>query len=264
LYKDIFIVGKFRVTGMMFIHLPLILMSLPLFFHKETVAAGLVVSLDETNSRHAIQVLRLKPGEQLELTNGSGFLWLAAIKEAGKKSCTVNILSENFSDRGNKRHVGIAISPIKNAGRFEWFLEKATELGVKDIFPVLCKRTEKSHLRVERMQQILISAMLQSRQVWLPQLHTPMDFEALVKNEGIHHYHHRWIAHCASYEKHHLAKALQPGMQDSFLFIGPEGDFTPEEIFMATNGGYLAVSLGDTRLRTETAGMVGAALMCLL
>jgi 16S rRNA (uracil1498-N3)-methyltransferase len=239
-------------------------MSLTLFYHRETVTVGQSVSLDETNSKHAVQVLRMQPGERMELTNGAGYLWLAEIKEAGKKSCTVDILSQSFSERGNKRHAGIAISPIKNAGRFEWFLEKATELGVQDIFPVLCKRTEKSHLRVERMQQILISAMLQSRQVWLPRLHTPIAFEALVDNKGLHQYHHRWIAHCASYEKHHLARALQPGMQDSLLLIGPEGDFTPEEIFMATNGGYIAVSLGETRLRTETAGVVGAALMCLL
>jgi 16S rRNA (uracil1498-N3)-methyltransferase len=238
-------------------------MEFPLFYHKEG-SVGQIVQLDENNSRHAVQVLRMKQGDRMELTNGAGLLWGAVITETGKKTCKVQIETEAADERKDKRKAGIAISPIKNTGRFEWFLEKATELGVSDIFPLLCHRTEKSHFRFERMQQILISAMLQSRQVWLPRLHDPLVFEAFVKSEITHHYHHRWIAHCASYEKHHLSKAIQPGMQDSLLLIGPEGDFTTEEIFAATNGGYTAVSLGDTRLRTETAGVVGAALLCLM
>lgn len=238
-------------------------MELTLFYHKEG-SVGQEVQLDEINSRHAIQALRMKAGDRMAVTNGLGLLWEAVIKETGKKTCKVHLETEVVDDRKGKRKTGVAISPIKNTGRFEWFLEKATELGVTDIFPLLCHRTEKSHFRFDRMQQILISAMLQSRQGWLPQLHAPIDFDSFIKNEKAHHYQHRWIAHCASNEKHDFAKAIQPSMQDSLLLIGPEGDFTAEEIFAATNGGYTAVSLGDTRLRTETAGVVGATLMCLL
>jgi 16S rRNA (uracil1498-N3)-methyltransferase len=235
-------------------------MQLPFFFHTNA-AIGQPVTLDETTARHVLQVLRMQAGESLQLTNGEGILWTATISEVGKKNCVVRVEKEDVQERQTPRRVGVAISPTKNTSRFEWFLEKATELGVAEIFPLLTQRTERAHFRYDRMRQICISAMLQSRQVWLPVLHQPIPFSVIMKGE--HGFHHRWIAHCENYEKHSLAKVLQPGMEDSLLLIGPEGDFTPEEIFTATNGGYLAVTLGNTRLRTETAGVVGAALMCL-
>jgi 16S rRNA (uracil1498-N3)-methyltransferase len=237
-------------------------MELPYFFQPEG-GIGQKVLLDETNTRHALQVLRMQPGNSMQLTNGLGTLWTGVIEEAAKKKCVVNITGEVFHPRVQVRKSAMAISPVKNASRFEWFLEKATELGIAEIFPLICHRTERTHMRADRLQQICISAMLQSRQVWLPVLHDAMPLAVFLKEKGVA-YHHRWVAHCESYEKHLLAKALQPGMHDSLLLIGPEGDFTPDEIFEATNGGYIGVSLGNTRLRTETAGVVGAALMCLL
>jgi 16S rRNA (uracil1498-N3)-methyltransferase len=200
-------------------------MSLPLFFHAYALQ-GKTALLDENNARHAIQVLRMQPGQALELTDGKGNIFTGEIQEAGKKKCLVTILSQQIIPRLNNREVGIAISPVKNAGRFEWFLEKATELGIKDIYPIICTRTEKIHLRTERMEQILISAMLQSKQAWLPQLHPVMPFETYLGNNSANPYKHCWIAHCVPHEKHSLAKAIQPGMQDSLLLIGPEGDFT--------------------------------------
>jgi 16S rRNA (uracil1498-N3)-methyltransferase len=238
-------------------------MSLPIFFHA-SATVGQMESLDESNARHVVQVLRMQPGEYMQLTNGAGLLWTAIITEAGKKNCAVRIEKEEKHPRRQVRKSAIAISPVKNVNRFEWFLEKATELGVAEIFPVKCKRTEKEHFRLDRLRQICISAMLQSRQTWLPVLHEPIAFHDFLGSAAAHAYHTRWIAHCEGYEKHHLARTLQPGMTDSLLLIGPEGDFTTEEIFEATNGGYIAVSLGETRLRTETAGVVGATLMCLL
>ena len=237
-------------------------MSTPIFFHAHT-HAGDVTALDETSARHATQVLRMQPGDQLQLTNGEGLLWTATLHLASKKQCLVKIEKEEMLKRLIPRKVGLAISPVKNVSRFEWFLEKATELGVAEIFPVKCHRTVKEHFRMERMRQICMSAMLQSRQTWLPILHEPIVFKDFTNSSSAKAYHHRWIAHCENYEKHNLSKILQPAMPDSLLLIGPEGDFTTEEIFEATNGGYIAVSLGETRLRTETAGMVGAALMCL-
>lgn len=237
-------------------------MEVPYFFH-ETASAGQQVNLDENNSRHALQVLRMQPGDLLQLTNGQGILWSGTIASAGKKACVVSIEKEERLPRGVFRKCAVGISPLKNTGRFEWFLEKATELGIAEIFPLLCHRTVREKFRHDRMRQICISAMLQSKQVWLPVLHEPQPYVKFVGGELAHAYHQRWIAHCEGYEKHHLARVLQPGMQDSLLLIGPEGDFTPEEIFEATNAGYVAVSLGQTRLRTETAGVVGAAFLCL-
>jgi len=242
--------------------LPLKGMEVPYFFHK-SAKKGEQVSLDETNSRHALQVLRMQPGDLLQLTNGQGILWSGTISSAGKKSCVVGIEKEEILPRSILRKSAVGISPLKNAARFEWFLEKATELGIAEIFPLLCHRTVRERFRHDRMRQICISAMLQSKQVWLPVLHEPQPYGGFVGSPMAHAYHQRWIAHCEAYEKHLLARVLQPGMHDSLLLIGPEGDFTTEEIFAATNGGYIAVSLGQTRLRTETAGVVGAALLCL-
>lgn len=238
-------------------------MSIPLFFQSVGMV-GQPVMLDEVHSRHALQVLRMQAGDKMELTNGYGLLWAATITDAGKKKCIVQIESETKIERGVSRKVGIAISPIKNTGRYEWFLEKATELGVADIFPLLCHRTERAHFRLDRMKQILISAMLQSRQVWLPVLHDPVPFTTLVNNKSETGYRQKLIAHCEYQEKPPLASVIQPHMQDGLLLIGPEGDFTTGEILEATNGGFKAISLGNTRLRTETAGVAGASLMCLL
>jgi 16S rRNA (uracil1498-N3)-methyltransferase len=242
--------------------LPLSSMEVPYFFH-ESASPGVAVNLDETNSRHALQVLRMQPGDLLQLTNGQGVLWSGTISGTGKKACIVAIEKEEKLPRSVFRKSAVGISPLKNTGRFEWFLEKATELGIAEIFPLLCHRTVREKFRHDRMRQICISAMLQSRQVWLPMLHEPQPYTGFVGSQSAHAYHHRWIAHCEGYEKHLLTSVLQPGMHDSLLLIGPEGDFTTEEIFAATDAGYVAVSLGQTRLRTETAGVVGAALLCL-
>ncbi len=238
-------------------------MSFPIFFQKAG-SAGSLLSLDENSARHVVQVLRMTPGEKIKLTNGAGLVWLAVIVETGKKSCVVRIEHEEVVMRQPLRKSAMAISPVKNVGRFEWFLEKATELGIAEIFPIKCTRTEKEHFRLERLRQICISAMLQSKQAWLPMLHDPVPFHEFLHSPASLAYHHRWIAHCEENEKLHLAKVLQPSMQDSLLLIGPEGDFITEEISKATHAGYVPVALGETRLRTETAGVVGATLMCLL
>lgn len=244
------------------VHITFENMEVPYFFQNDG-GIGRQVALDENNTRHAVQVLRLQAGSEVQLSNGNGKLWTGTIETAAKKNCVVKITEEAVIERNQQRKAAIAISPVKNTARFEWFLEKATELGVAEIFPVICHRTERTHMRLDRLQQICISAMLQSRQVWLPDLHEPLSFNEFLKTRAFG-YHHRWVAHCDTYEKHLLARVLQPGMHDSLLLIGPEGDFTPDEIFSAINAGFSGVSLGETRLRTETAGVVGAALMCLL
>jgi 16S rRNA (uracil1498-N3)-methyltransferase len=239
-------------------------MAFPFFYLEKLTANDSQVTLDEATSRHMVQVLRMKAGEQVQLTNGKGLLAIASLTAADKKTCTVSVESSKMVARPASRRVAIGISPVKNTSRFEWFLEKATELGVHEIFPLLCQRTVKEHFRQERMNTICISAMLQSQQAWLPLLHPPVTYSNFITSApGEYHYHQKWIAHCDDFEKHSLVKVVQPTMKDSLLLIGPEGDFTPQEIMDASVAGFSAVTLGETRLRTETAGVVAATILML-
>jgi 16S rRNA (uracil1498-N3)-methyltransferase len=168
----------------------------------------------------------------------------------------VRIQAASFTPQADGR-VTIAVSLVKNASRFEWFLEKATEIGITEIIPLLCERTERQHFRYDRMNGILISAMLQSQQTWLPMLHEPLKFEHLKM-----HKFEKLIAHCEETEKKSLKKMLSEiEGTDSIILIGPEGDFTSAEIDTAIAEGYKPVMLGETRLRTETAAVVAATLL---
>jgi 16S rRNA (uracil1498-N3)-methyltransferase len=230
-------------------------MSLPFFYQPDLAAATTLLSLGEETSKHCIQVLRMKTGDQLRLTNGLGLFCDARIEAPDRKKAVVAITDVRHSEKPEKR-ICIAISPLKNSARFEWFLEKATEIGITDIQPLLCRRTEQAKIKTERLQGILIAAMLQSQQAWLPNLHSPENFEKYVTAS-------RWkqklIAHCEEDKKQPLQAIANSDA--SLILIGPEGDFTPAEIALALHNGYMPVSLGDTRLRTETAGMVAAALL---
>lgn len=239
-------------------------MALPFFYTTELSKDTTTLALDDATCKHIVQVLRMQAGDPIQLTNGKGFAAVAEIVTASKKSCTVTILSGAFQAIKAKRKIGIAISPLKNASRFEWFLEKASELGVSDIYPLICHRTEREHFRYDRMNAICISAMLQSQQAWLPVLHQPIQLGKLVdQTMDSGSYHHKWIAHCTEQEKHDLTQTITPDMKDGLIFIGPEGDFTNEEIQLALNSNFKAVALGDTRLRTETAGIAAAVIMTL-
>jgi 16S rRNA (uracil1498-N3)-methyltransferase len=230
-------------------------MNLPCFYAASLVEGQETAVLDEDTSRHCIQVLRLKAGERMRLTNGKGHLFLAEIRVEHKRSVTVNILSSSFQTPHSQVSVGISL--VKNASRFEWFLEKATEIGVLEIIPLLCERTERQHFRYDRMKNILVSAMLQSQQVWLPTLHEPVGFET-----GLERFSHRqkFIAHCLEENRQSLTSAFTK-QADGLVLIGPEGDFSPKEIELALQKDYIPVMLGETRLRTETAGIVAVTLM---
>ena len=152
-------------------------MALP-FFYKEDITTDALV-LDEDTSKHVTGVLRMKVGESILLTDGKGTKATAVITDDHRKRCAVNIVQREKEER-KKGGVAIAISLVKNAARFEWFLEKATEMGVSEIIPLLCQRTEKEKFREERLQQIITSAMLQSQQVWMPRLHAPTPFEKVI------------------------------------------------------------------------------------
>jgi 16S rRNA (uracil1498-N3)-methyltransferase len=202
----------------------------------------------------------MKKGELLNLTDGKGNLLTCVIEDEHKKHCTVSIQSKIQIPK-SKRHVSIGISLLKNASRFEWFLEKATEIGVNEIIPLLCERTEKEKFRHDRMQSILISAMLQSQQCWLPVLHEPIAFDFLFRYEEVANASQKFIAHCADNEKRNLTDLINDSLPSQIILIGPEGDFTPAEVELAISCQFEPVSLGDTRLRTETAGIVAATIL---
>ena len=216
--------------------------------------------LDEDTSKHIIQVLRMRREERVNLTDGKGNLLTAEITEGHKKHCDVKIIDSRFTSH-DSRKITIAISLLKNSNRFEWFLEKATEIGIHDIVPLICKRTERQKFREDRMQNILISAMLQSQQCWLPILHKPIDYELIFRQDEIIHTSQKFIAHCIEDEKRNLADLVNDTLSSQVILIGPEGDFTREEVQLAIRNHFDAVSLGDTRLRAETAGVVAATLL---
>lgn len=236
-------------------------MSLPIFYIPDYKENQQLVTLDEDASRHIVQVLRMRKGESLQLTDGAGHLLLADVEDDHKKHCSVSIREVQYHDRPARR-VSIGISLLKNANRFEWFLEKATELGVASIIPLLCERTEKEKFRYDRLHGITVSAMIQSQQSWLPVLHQPVAYELLFRQEEIAAASVKLIAHCRQDDKRDLA-SVDFG-NEPVMLIGPEGDFTEKEIELALTSKFIPVALGNTRLRTETAGITAASLLCLV
>lgn len=234
-------------------------MSIPFFYIPAHHNFQNQFVLDEDTSRHVVQVLRMKKGEQLNLTNGEGHLLLVQITDDHKKHCEVRVIDTNIVPR-IKRRISIAISLLKNPSRFEWFLEKAAEIGVNEIVPLLCERTEKEKFRHDRLNGILVSAMLQSQQAWLPVLHEPIAYDLFFKQEEVVNIQQKFIAHCEEGMKNELT-ASRPYAGTSLIMIGPEGDFSSREIELAIQNGFIAVSLGNTRLRAETAAVVAAVLL---
>ena len=232
-------------------------MKLPFFYISQYDGTQKEIVLDEDTSKHVVQVLRMKSGEQMNLTDGKGHLLTCAITDDNKKHCAVEVKEKKCKEQP-ARKVSIAISLLKNTNRFEWFLEKATEIGVSEIIPLICERTEKEKFRYERLQGIVISAMLQSQQVWLPVLQDPVEFSKAVLQSTATQ---KFIAHCEEGKKQELAHQELNQSAHQLIYIGPEGDFTKEEIAIALQNNFIPVALGETRLRTETAGVVAAVIL---
>ncbi len=230
-------------------------MSVPFFYEPSIQSDNAQFVLSETSSKHCVQVLRMQTGAKLKLTDGLGNLYQAQLLSADKKQSVVQIHSFTKIDAPNYP-LSIAIALIKNSDRYEWMLEKVTELGVAHIYPLTTKRTEQQRFRQDRYQQIIVAAMLQSEQTWLPILHQPQDVSQLIKKAANKE---RLIAHCEEDTKNPIQHL--PASTDSLILIGPEGDFTKDEIQLALNQGFLPVTLGNTRLRTETAGIVAITLL---
>lgn len=214
--------------------------------------SGAEVILNETESKHAIRVLRLNEGDQIELIDGKGGFYRARITNANPKKCKLSIIDSQTEFGKKDFHLHIAIAPTKNIDRTEWFLEKCTEIGIDEITPLLSEHSERKVIKPERLEKILVSAMKQSVKAYLPRLNELTKLSDLLQQATETK---KYIAHCIEGEKPHLKNVVKPG-EKVLILIGPEGDFSPEEVNLALQSGFKAISLGDARLRTETAGVV--------
>ena len=225
-------------------------MSKPIFYSDATVVDN-GFQLDETESKHAVRVLRLKEDDEVWVVNGKGIRYTCKITVAHAKRCHLEIVAtEESAAPGFILHM--AVAPTKNNDRYNWFLEKATEIGVQRISPILCEHSERKVIKQERLEKVVIGAMKQSQSSFLPQLDELQSFSNFVTCdfEG-----QKFIAHCEDSDKTSLKNALQKEI-DTLILIGPEGDFSPAEIELALQAGFKPISLGNTRLRTETAAIV--------
>lgn len=222
-----------------------------LFYYPQLDSDSKFVTFDKSESGHIIKVLRMKEGDMLHITNGKGLLFEAVLEDTNPNKCTAVIQSFTRQEKSDY-HVHIAVAPTKSNERFEWFLEKATEIGLNQITPVICEHSERKTIKTQRFERILESAMKQSLHYYLPVLEEAVSFIDFIQKEipG-----QKFIAHCAKGEKILLKDAIKPNVPATVL-IGPEGDFSPTEIDAALKAGYQPVSLGSSRLRTETAALV--------
>lgn len=224
-----------------------------LFYNPEISTATTQINFDKIESKHIVRVLRKKEGDILKITNGKGFLFDAEISFANDKRCAANIINFEEKPKPWNYYLHIAIAPTKNNDRIEWFLEKATEIGIDEITPIICSNSERRIVKTARFEKIIQSAMKQSLKFTLPKLNAPVKFSEFINKdfEGT-----ICIAHCEDQkEKNHLKKVIQPSEKTTIL-IGPEGDFSKDEIKKALEQKYIPISLGESRLRTETAALV--------
>jgi len=219
---------------------------------------GKLAELDAEEARH-LKVMRKKSGDELYFVDGVGGFYKGEILDLGKKSCTLSILEHTLAFNKRKSFLHIAIAPTKNIARLEWFLEKAAEIGVDEITPILCEHSERKNIRIDRLNKILISAMKQSVKAYLPKLNDLTPFDVFFKNKE-NPTEQNFIAYCNDESLDHLKNKVQPVVPTTIL-IGPEGDFSTKEIQVAKEHGFQGVSLGESRLRTETAGVVACTIL---
>ena len=207
--------------------------------------------LPETEAHHCLKVLRMQEGDALRLTDGKGFFYRAEIAEIHSSRCRLNLLETIPQPPLWEGKIEIALAPTKNTDRVEWFAEKATEIGIDKITFLRCRFSERKEMSIERIRKIMISAMKQSEKAMLPDLQEMTGFKDFIRQDFDGQ---KFIAHCYSGEKIHLAQAYRKN-ENVLILIGPEGDFSEEEIGLAEECGFIPVSLGKSRLRTETAAL---------
>ena len=228
-------------------------------FFAPDIAATL--ALPEEESRHCVRVLRLVEGDEIEVVDGAGMLYRCRIAMAHAKHCGVEIVSRQACPPHWGRKIMIAVAPTKNLDRIEWMVEKCTEIGVDRITPLLCRHSERKVLKTERLHKIVVAAMKQSLKAQLPQLDELTPIEDFLAEDSDAQ---RFIAYCDESlprdERKSLAQVYEPS-RDAVVMIGPEGDFDPQEVALALKAGFVPVTLGESRLRTETAALMAVATM---
>ena len=222
-----------------------------LFYNPNITENTTNFNFDKEESRHIVKVLRKQIGDTLHITNGMGWLFEARLTIADIKNCSVELLSKSLQPKRDY-NLHLAVAPTKMNDRYEWFLEKATEIGVESITPIICDHSERKVVKTERFEKIIQSAMKQSLQCYLPRLNNPIAFKDLVIKDTNSH---KFIAHCEETDKKSLKSQLK-AHEDYLILIGPEGDFSVKEIEIALQHNFIPVTLGETRLRTETAAIV--------
>lgn len=210
------------------------------------------MQLPDEEAQHCVRVLRMTEGDEILLTDGKGSFYRALIRTAHPKHCKVEIVETITPDPLWKVNIEVAVAPTKNMDRMEWFTEKATEIGIDKIIPILCDHSERKALKEERLEKIAVSAMKQSMKPVLPEIQSLTPFDKVV---SAHFDGQKFIAHCYKEDKTELKDAYQKG-SNVLVLIGPEGDFSEKEVEKAIQNGFIPVSLGRSRLRTETAALV--------
>ena len=230
-----------------------------LFYNSTISEKDTSFVFDKEESKHIIKVLRKKESDILFVTNGLGFIFKTEIALASDSKCTVSIISFE-KEEPPKVQLHLAVAPTKMNERYEWFLEKATEIGIQEITPIICDHSERKVVKNDRFQKIIESAMKQSLHYFIPKLNEPISYKEFIRKDFIGQ---KLIAHCEETDKKSLKDALILN-ENITLLIGPEGDFSTKEIQLALENNYIPVSLGKTRLRTETAAVVACHSVILL
>lgn len=223
-----------------------------LFYHPDIRPLSMLVTFSKEESRHLVKVLRKKRGDQIQITDGRGNLYLAEIISDNDKKCEVQVLNSEAKPDQKGYRLHIAIAPTKNNDRLEWFLEKSTEIGIDEITPILCDHSERKKINHERCEKVILAAMKQSLKFSLPILNPLERFDELIRHSESES---KLMAHCVEADKRSLSSLIED-KTDILVLIGPEGDFSPREIQVASNAGFESLDLGNSRLRTETAGVV--------
>ncbi len=223
-----------------------------LFYSPEITKSTTQITFDKIESKHIVRVLRKNEGDILNITNGKGLLFQVKILIASDKKCIAEIVSCDEKQKPWNYYLHIAIAPTKNNDRTEWFLEKATEIGIDEITPIICSNSERRVVKLERFEKIIQSAMKQSLKYTLPKLNTPVKYNDFI-NQDLDG--QKCIAHCEDGEKNSLQSLIKPKEKITIL-IGPEGDFSTSEIQKALEKKFTPITLGTSRLRTETAALV--------
>lgn len=230
-----------------------------LFYNSEIKSTDTIFQFDKEESKHIIKVLRKRGGDIIHITNGNGYLFHSEITLESEKKCEVRIIKIDIFE-ARKYNLHIAIAPTKMNDRLEWFLEKATEIGIDEISLILCDHSERKTFKIDRAEKIIQAAMKQSNQFYLPKINEPIPFSDFISKETNSL---NFIAHCEEDKKDLFKNGIQAN-QNVLVLIGPEGDFSPKEIALALKNNFIPVSLGNTRLRTETAGIVACHTVALI